>query len=535
MTVPLNARVKGLWARWSHHRNNQRVMRIAKTVSKAAPEPSQKTVVVFNASTRIGGLSLNAGFALLTGWMLRLAGCRVINFVCDRGMSACVLGTSRDDYELPMPCASCTWQSAALAASTETNWFGFSTAEAMANQLAHATLAQLQEFSYGGVELGKLVLPSIRWVLRRHNLIENEATLALYRRYILSAWNVRREFLELLAEIAVDEVVVFNGMFFPEAVVRDVCRQKHIPCVSHEVGLMPLTGYFTRGDATAYPINIPPEFELSAEKNKQLDEYLARRFQGDFSMAGIQFWPEMEPLADAFWQKASQFRQIVPVFTNVIFDTSQSHANVLFDDMFAWLDEVKKLIERHPDTYFVVRAHPDENRAGKASQESVSAWAAAADLESLPNVLFVPPDQRFSSYELINKSRMVMVYNSTIGLEAVLLGKPVLCAGKARFTQIPTVFFPASRDEYLALAEEMLSGNEPIAVPEAFKRNARAFLFYQLYKTSLPFSDFLTEDGIWPGYVRLRDFDLTALKAENSATAKTLVDGILHGEEFILA
>ena len=180
----------------------------------------------------------------------------------------------------------------------------------------------------------------------------------------------------------VDEVVVFNGMFFPEAVVRDVCRQKHIPCVSHEVGLMPLTGYFTLGDATAYPINIPPEFELSAEQNKQLDEYLARRFQGDFSMAGIQFWPEMEPLADAFWQKASQFRQIVPVFTNVIFDTSQSHANVLFDDMFAWLDEVKKLIERHPDTY--LSSALTQMRTGRVAVRKVSPRGQQARILASP-------------------------------------------------------------------------------------------------------------------------------------------------------
>jgi hypothetical protein len=35
-----------------------------------------------------------------------------------------------------------------------------------------------------------------------------------------------------------------------------------------------------------------------------------------------------------------------------------------------------------------------------------------------------------------------MIYNSTIGMEAAIMGAPVLCAGKARFTQLDTVFFP---------------------------------------------------------------------------------------------
>ena len=47
-------------------------------------------------------------------------------------------------------------------------------------------------------------------------------------------------------------------------------------------------------------------------------------------MAGIRFWPEMRGLDEAFLQKAAKFHQIVPVFTNVIYDTSQVHANTCF-------------------------------------------------------------------------------------------------------------------------------------------------------------------------------------------------------------
>ena len=46
-----------------------------------------------------------------------------------------------------------------------------------------------------------------------------------------------------------------------------------------------------------------------------------------------------------------------------------------------------------------------------------------------------------------------------------------------------------------------------ITVPPDFTRNARRFLYYQLYKTSLPFDDLLEEDGVWPGYVRFKELD----------------------------
>jgi len=166
----------------------------------------------------------------------------------------------------------------------------------------------------------------------------------------------------------------------------------------------------------------------------------------------------------AFGQLLSAFPKLVPVFTNVIFDTSQGHANVVFQHMFAWLDRVLEIIRVHPETFFVIRAHPDECRPGKQSRESVADWVKNNQVTALPNVLFVDASEYFSSYELIRKSKFVMVYNSTIGLEASVIGLPVLCGGKARFTQIPTVFFPPSPDDYSRQAEEFLRAKQ-IKVP----------------------------------------------------------------------
>ena len=91
-------------------------------------------------------------------------------------------------------------------------------------------------------------------------------------------------------------------------------------------------------------------------------------------MAGVRFWPEMRGLDEDFLARLAQFKQVVPVFTNVIFDTSQPHSNVVFPHMFAWLDLILELVRAHPETLFVMRAHPDESRPGKASRESVANW-----------------------------------------------------------------------------------------------------------------------------------------------------------------
>jgi hypothetical protein len=247
-------------------------------------------------------------------------------------------------------------------------------------------------------------------------------------------------------------------------------------------------------------------------------------------MAGIKFWADMKGLDESFLKKAAGFKQIVPIFTNVIFDTSQPHANTVFEDMFEWLDAVLEVIRAHPETLFVIRAHPDELRVRKASRETVGGWVEARRVTDLSNVVFVAPNETLSSYELILKSKFVMVYNSTIGLEASIMGAAVLCAGRARFTQYPTVFFPQTIDEQKKKLEEFLV-TEKIEVPAKFKRNARRFLYYQLYRTSLPFGDFL-EPSVRTTQTRLKSFTLDDLI--NSKTIQVIKKGLLEDGDFLL-
>jgi len=522
--------------------NNLKIASVARDVARKEPP-----VAFFKASTGIDDLSWNAGYHLLTTWALRLQGIPVAYFACDAGMSKCVLGTNRDNPHKDMPCKSCVYQSKTLYANvpdsrlpipnsqftkSHVTWFNFDRDEQLASRIANLSLPELMTFEHETIPLGPLCLPGLRWILRVHHLTDDEPTRYLLREYILSAWNVAQKFDKFLDETNPRAVIVFNGQFFPEATAAHLARKRGIRVITHEVGFKTGTAFFCDGEATIYPIHIPDEFELSEEQNAKLDAYLAKRFQGDFTMAGIKFWADMKGLDESFLQKAARFKQIVPVFTNVIFDTSQPHANTIFEDMFDWLDLTLEVIKEHRDTLFVIRAHPDETRVRKSSRETVEGWVDSRSVRNEPNVVFVGPRETLSSYELIQRSKFVMVYNSTIGLEASIMGVPVLCAGRARFTQYPTVFFPQTVDEVRRKMKEFLAA-EKIEVPAEFKRNARRFLYYQVFRSSLPFEDFL-EPSVRTTQTRLKDFDLGKLSPAISRAMETIFDGLLNGGDFLM-
>jgi len=523
--------------------NNRKIASVARRVAHRSPPATGAPVVFFKASTGIDDLSWNSGFHLLSSWALRLKGIPVVYFACHSGMSHCVLGTNRDDVRKPPPCRTCIYQSRTLYAGVPTfqssniqpstvTWFDFHQDSQLAAAIENLSLQDLMSFEWNDIPLGPLCLPGLRWILRIHHLSDDEPTRYLLREYILSVGNVAQKFSDFLDQTQPRAVVIFNGQFYPEAVARFISQKRGLRVITHEVGLQPATAFFTDGEATAYPIHIPDEFELNDEQNTKLDTYLARRFQGDFTMAGIKFWSDITGLDESFLNKAAKFKQIVPIFTNVIFDTSQPHANTVFEDMFDWLDLVLEVIREHRDTLFVIRAHPDELRVRKSSRETVEGWVSSRGVDKEPNVVFVGPRETLSSYELIQKSKFVMIYNSTIGLEASIMGAAVLCAGKARFTQYPTVFFPQTVEAVRKKMEEFLNA-ERIEIPAEFKRNGRRFLYYQLFKTSLPFGDYL-KPSVRTTQTRLKTFQLDELSPEKSKAMEAIFDGLLNDGDFLL-
>jgi hypothetical protein len=537
--LPLGKRIsKRLERDWVDRVQLARVRRLAREVAQNEPEfRSQSPVVFFKASTDIDRMSLNSAFHMLTAWALRLQGIPVVHFACRSGMSLCVLGTDRDNPQAPPPCEACMEYSGWQLMGAQVRKFRMHLDPALAKKMENLSIGELSLVRYGGLELGKMVQPSLRWILRKHHLDDDNHTRFLYRQYILSAWNVAQEFTAFIEDLNLLDrtpraVVLFNGMFYPEAVVRQVAANIGIRVFTHEVAMQPQAAFFTEGEATAYPLYIPETFELTQAQNEQLDSYLEQRFKGNFSMAGIRFWPEMQKLPEDLVRRMDSFRQVVPVFTNVIFDTSQPHSNVVFSNMFEWLDLIVVEIHQHPDTLFVIRAHPDEMRKWKESRESVADWLRQQDALSLPNVVFFDSQEYVSSYELVERSKFVMVYNSSIGLEAAIMGKPVLSGGKARYTQYPIVFFPNTKQAFREKLCEFLDA-PAISVPPEFAINARRFLYYSLYMASLPFEQYLQPHPL-PGFVVFKKFNWKDLLPENSLTMWSILRGIKGDGRFLV-
>ena len=535
MTPPVLGRVRRRYRHLQAERElGAQIRRVEEYLSDLdLAQPGGGPVWLFNASTRIHRLSLNAAFSLLAGWALRARGHPVRYAVCHSAMTQCVLGALWDRPDSPPPCGPCLSASRKLFPTELTLAVerDKSVLATVGHQIEGLGLAELAGYSFREIPLGELCLPALRWALRRHHLVEDETTLGLYRRFVASAASLSVRFADLMEMERPSALVVFNGIMYPEAVARWVAKRYQVPVVTHEVGLRPYSAFFSHREATFREVQVEEGSRLSVEDRGRLDSYLADRRQGRFSMAGIEFWPKIEGLPVRLETAIAQHDQLVTIFTNVVFDTSQIHANTLYPDMFAWLEDLAGIMEAHPETLFVLRAHPDEDRPGKQSQESVSDWVAAGGLASRRNVVFLPPSEYVSSYALVDRSKFVLVYNSSIGLEASIAGTPVLCAGRARYTQVPSVVFPESRAAFEEALERWL-GQPRIDWPAPFIETGRAFLYRELFQASLDLSPFLAPYPEAPGMVVFRPFEPHVVREDPAL--EVISQGILGQGPFMM-
>ena len=110
--------------------------------------------------------------------------------VCAKGLYPCVLGTNRDDPKAALPCDRCMRLSAEIYRGADAVPLDYRSDPAVFNDVEGLDFGGLEAYERDGVPLGKLTLPSLRWILRRHHIETVEHAARLYCMYIRSAWSV---------------------------------------------------------------------------------------------------------------------------------------------------------------------------------------------------------------------------------------------------------------------------------------------------------------------------------------------------------
>jgi len=238
---------------------------------------------------------------------------------------------------------------------------------------------------------------------------------------------------------------------------------------------------------------------------------------------------EARPSAIRTQLDLSPDRRLFVLFTNVSWDLFVAERDFAFDGQMKWLAATFDFIRRHPELDLVVRAHPAEI-VPKFQTRGRIVQRIEERLGPVPsNVRLIGPESTISSDTLRSMASVNLVYCSSVGMEAVIAGQPVLICGNPYYARKGFTINVDSPSEYDRLLEDIAAG-KPLIPPPHSSELARRFLY--LFKFRYGIRMGLTSDDNRATALKIRD--LRELEPGMSFPVDTACDGILHRDEILL-
>jgi hypothetical protein len=169
----------------------------------------------------------------------------------------------------------------------------------------------------------------------------------------------------------------------------------------------------------------------------------------------------------------SDFNVLVPL--NLRWDSAALARKRLFETVEDWIVAVLRWAESEPNARVCFRQHPSERETVLRGSDDIGDLMAREN--KIPErVRFVAAEDDVNTYEVLRTIKVVSPYTSSVGVEAGMLGIPVIVSAHNYYDHASFVQHPETREEYFALLSHAIRGELSVA-PEG---THDAALFYHL-------------------------------------------------------
>jgi hypothetical protein len=121
---------------------------------------------------------------------------------------------------------------------------------------------------------------------------------------------------------------------------------------------------------------------------------------------------------------------------------------------------------------------------------------------------FVSAEESLNSYDLMRHARAVLPHTSTVGIEAAVLGLPVVVGTAVYYEDFGFCRKAATREKYFAAIEDALEGR---SVPTAEQREDAALAYYLTQRCAVMQTTFSPQPDDYRKWVKIASEELWAL------------------------
>ena len=163
---------------------------------------------------------------------------------------------------------------------------------------------------------------------------------------------------------------------------------------------------------------------------------------------------------------------LVPL--NIRWDAAALGCELCFPSCMAWLEALLAWVERDGRFSICLREHPAGRFAGAGSKDDYAPLLRRfRGLGS--RMKFIAADAPVNTYDLMASCRLVLPYTSTLGIEAAMLGKPVITHTSAYYADAGFAWAASDAEQYFRLVGDALSG---LLIMDESRRESAVLAYY---------------------------------------------------------
>lgn len=234
----------------------------------------------------------------------------------------------------------------------------------------------------------------------------------------------------LIDELAPSEVMLFNGRFATTRGVIQAAQARAVPWRMHERG----------GDIHRYWIA-----DCMPQDQDRLQELIRNEWRDEHSVDGHAFYRSNRQRVERTWHSFTAMQEFgripapmeepgdwISFFTSSedeMFAIGEQFQGARYPNQMDALRAVAAAVDSLPGMRLCIRVHPHVSQKSAADQRK---WANLR----IPGALVIGPGDSCDSYALIDRSRVVCTFGSTVGVEATYWRRPSLSFNRSFYDRL---------------------------------------------------------------------------------------------------
>lgn len=290
----------------------------------------------------------------------------------------------------------------------------------------------------------------------------------------------------ILNDIKPDRVVTNDSYYGMWAILQKLSERKKIPFYSHWIGGRQGTWCYAYNDAAMNLNFSKPWIKFSKQplhlsQKLKVNKWLKERTKGigmildTASLAGYKD-------EDIDFTKFDFTKPTALLSANVVWDLAALNKQIIFHDMMEWITETIKWFTKHPQFQLIVKPHPSEQHpAIPVTKESVKDALQKRSVKIPKNVILLTPKVKMTVYQLFPMIKVGLVHTTTVGIEMVARGIPVITTGRSCYRNFGFTIDPENRQEYFTSLGSILEGRKKQLSGNKISLAYKFILFYNFH------------------------------------------------------